>query len=58
MQCDSGPSFPASPLIQDDGLLRRDFARRGFPSALAGLHEQRFCEKHSRKNVQNAGVFS
>jgi len=30
MQCDSGPSFPASPLIQDDGLLRRDFARRGF----------------------------
>jgi hypothetical protein len=33
MQCDSGPSFPASPLIQDDGLLRRDFARRGFPDA-------------------------
>jgi hypothetical protein len=34
---DSGPSFPASPLIQDDGLLRRDFARRGFFRA-AGLH--------------------
>jgi len=25
-------SFPALPLIQDDGLLRRDFARRGFLS--------------------------
>ena len=24
MQCDSGPSFPAWPLIQDDGLLRRE----------------------------------
>jgi hypothetical protein len=48
MQCDSGPSFPAAPLIQDDGLLRREipprqaktglaggpgFARRGFPGA-------------------------
>jgi hypothetical protein len=33
MQGDSGPSFPASPLIQDDVLLRRDFARRGFPGA-------------------------
>jgi|SRR5579864_488448 len=32
-----GPSFPATPLIQDDGLLRRDFARRGFPAA------RRFC---------------
>ncbi len=27
---DSGPSFAALPLILDDGLLRRDFARRSF----------------------------
>jgi hypothetical protein len=33
MHSDSGPSLPASPLIQDDGLLRRDFARRGFSAA-------------------------
>src|SRR5579864_7152766 len=35
-----GPSFSASPLIQDDGLLRRDFARRGFPAA------RRVCTKN------------
>ena len=29
-EADPGPSFPASPLIQDDSLLRCDFARRGF----------------------------
>ena len=28
MQCDSGPSFPASPLIQDDSLLRREIPPR------------------------------
>jgi hypothetical protein len=33
MDADSGPSFPALPLIQDDDLLRRDFARRGVSSA-------------------------
>jgi hypothetical protein len=25
MQCGSGPSFPASPLIQDDGLVAPRF---------------------------------
>jgi len=34
---DSGPSFAVLPLIQDDDLLRRDFARRGFLCA-AGRH--------------------
>jgi len=53
MECDAGPSFPALPLIQDDGLLRREipprpaktglvggpgFARRGFHGARRVCH--------------------
>jgi len=49
MQCDSGPSFPASPLIQDDGLLRRDFARRGVHAVRRGLRgSARSPSKQSR----------
>jgi hypothetical protein len=53
MQCGSGPSFPASPLIQDDGLLRRDFARRGFPSARRGCTES-IQKEHSAVSIQQA----
>jgi hypothetical protein len=58
MQCGLGPSFPASPLIQDDGLLRRDFARRGFPSARRGCtkkhSEGAFSRQHSAINQTRA----
>jgi len=46
MQCGSGPSFPASPLIQDDGLLRRDFCAARLSCRAAGMHEEAFSRQH------------
>jgi hypothetical protein len=40
VDADSGPSFAASPLIQDDGLLRRDFGRARLLSRGGPAQEQ------------------
>jgi len=50
MECDSGPSFPALPLIQDDGLLRGANLTND-PTDDADLHG---CERNGPDRIGSA----